>query len=98
MEFNTDFRDMLLAFSVAKVDYLVVGAYAVAAHRGVISLYNQRPSNLFALDNSSRDYAHHAVTSPPALRSVFVARRTGIRRPADKPLILCRRTRLHRDH
>lgn len=41
MEFNTDFRDMLLAFSAAKVDYLVVGAYAVAAHRGVISLYNQ---------------------------------------------------------
>jgi hypothetical protein len=32
MEFNTDFRDMLLALNAAKVDYLVVGAYAVAAH------------------------------------------------------------------
>ena len=32
MEFNQDFRDMLLALSDAKVDFLVVGAYAVAAH------------------------------------------------------------------
>ena len=32
MEFNTDFSDMLLELSAAKVDYLVVGAYAVAAH------------------------------------------------------------------
>jgi hypothetical protein len=32
MEFNNDFRDMLLALNEAEVDYLVVGAYAVAAH------------------------------------------------------------------
>lgn len=32
MEFNSDFRDMLVALNDAKVDYLVVGAYAVAAH------------------------------------------------------------------
>jgi hypothetical protein len=32
MEFNSDFRDMLLALNDADVDYLVVGAYAVAAH------------------------------------------------------------------
>ena len=30
--FNPDFKDMLLALSDAKVDYLLVGAYAVAAH------------------------------------------------------------------
>ncbi len=30
--FNPDFKDMLLALSEAKVDYLLVGAYAVAAH------------------------------------------------------------------
>jgi hypothetical protein len=32
MEFNNDFRDMLVALNDAQVDYLVVGAYAVAAH------------------------------------------------------------------
>ena len=32
MEFNRDFRDMLLALNDADVDFLVVGAYAVAAH------------------------------------------------------------------
>jgi hypothetical protein len=32
MEFNSDFRDMLVALNAAEVDYLVVGAYAVAAH------------------------------------------------------------------
>ena len=32
MEFNQDFRDMLLALSDADVDFLVVGAYAVAVH------------------------------------------------------------------
>ena len=32
MEFNQDFRDMLSALNDASVDYLVVGAYAVAAH------------------------------------------------------------------
>ena len=32
MEFNQDFRDMLVALNEAKVKYLVVGAYAVAAH------------------------------------------------------------------
>jgi len=32
MDFNSDFSDMLLELSAAKVDYLVVGAYAVAAH------------------------------------------------------------------
>lgn len=30
--FNPDFKDMLLALSEANVDYLIVGAYAVAAH------------------------------------------------------------------
>ena len=30
--FNPDFKDMLLALSEAKIDYLLVGAYAVAAH------------------------------------------------------------------
>ncbi len=30
--FNPDFKDMLSELSVADVDYLVVGAYAVAAH------------------------------------------------------------------
>ena len=32
MDFNQDFRDMLVALNDAEVDYLVVGAYAVAAH------------------------------------------------------------------
>lgn len=32
MEFNQDFRDMLLELNAAEVDFLVVGAYAVAAH------------------------------------------------------------------
>lgn len=32
MLFNPDFKDMLVALSAAKIDYLVVGAYAVAAH------------------------------------------------------------------
>lgn len=32
MEFNQDFRDILVALNDADVDYLVVGAYAVAAH------------------------------------------------------------------
>ena len=32
MEFNQDFRDMLFALNAANVDFLVVGAYAVAAH------------------------------------------------------------------
>jgi len=32
MEFNQDFRDMLVALNEANVKYLVVGAYAVAAH------------------------------------------------------------------
>ena len=32
MEFNQDFRDMLVALNDASVHYLVVGAYAVAAH------------------------------------------------------------------
>ncbi len=30
--FNPDFKEMLLALSDAKVDHLLVGAYAVAAH------------------------------------------------------------------
>lgn len=30
---NPDFRDILLAFIEAKVDFLVVGGYAMAAHR-----------------------------------------------------------------
>lgn len=29
---NPDFRDMLLAFSAAGVEYLLVGAYAPASH------------------------------------------------------------------
>ncbi len=29
---NTDFRDILSAFNGEKVEYLVVGAYALAAH------------------------------------------------------------------
>ena len=29
---NPDYRDMLSAFADAKVDYLVIGAYAMAAH------------------------------------------------------------------
>ncbi|HWL09379.1 MAG TPA: nucleotidyltransferase [Planctomicrobium sp.] len=32
MEFNQDFRDMLSALNDANVDFLIVGAYAVAAH------------------------------------------------------------------
>ena len=32
MEFNNDFRDMLVALNDAEVDYLVVGAYAVAVY------------------------------------------------------------------
>ncbi|KAA1262088.1 hypothetical protein LF1_46490 [Rubripirellula obstinata] len=32
MLFNPDFKDMLLALFEAKVDFLLVGAYAVAAH------------------------------------------------------------------
>ena len=32
MLFNLDFKDMLLALSVEKIDFLIVGAYAVAAH------------------------------------------------------------------
>lgn len=32
MDFNQDFRDMLVALNDAEVDYLVIGAYAVAAH------------------------------------------------------------------
>ena len=32
MDLNPDFRDMLSALNDAGVDYLVVGAYAVAAH------------------------------------------------------------------
>ena len=32
MLFNPDFKDMLRALSDAKVDFLLVGAYAVAAH------------------------------------------------------------------
>ncbi len=32
MDLNPDFRDMLLALNDADVDYMVVGAYAVAAH------------------------------------------------------------------
>ena len=32
MDLNTDFRDMLSALNDAESDYLVVGAYAVAAH------------------------------------------------------------------
>jgi len=30
--FNPDFKEMLLALSDAKIDFLLVGAYAVAAH------------------------------------------------------------------
>jgi len=30
--FNPDFKDMLLALSEAQIDFLLVGAYAVAAH------------------------------------------------------------------
>ncbi|RLS37362.1 MAG: hypothetical protein DWH78_07770 [Planctomycetota bacterium] len=30
--FNPDFKDMLSALSEAKIDFLLVGAYAVAAH------------------------------------------------------------------
>ena len=29
---NPDYRDMLSAFADAKVDYLLIGAYALAAH------------------------------------------------------------------
>ena len=29
---NPDYRDMLSALSAAKVEYIVVGAYALAAH------------------------------------------------------------------
>lgn len=32
MLFNPDFKDMLLALSDAKIDFLLVGAYAVVAH------------------------------------------------------------------
>ncbi|MFN3189539.1 MAG: nucleotidyltransferase [Aureliella sp.] len=32
MLFNPDFKDMLLALSDANIDFLLVGAYAVAAH------------------------------------------------------------------
>lgn len=32
MDLNPDFKDMLLALKDARVDFLVVGAYAVAAH------------------------------------------------------------------
>ncbi|EGF29229.1 nucleotidyltransferase [Rhodopirellula baltica] len=32
MLFNPDFKDMLLALSGARIDFLLVGAYAVAAH------------------------------------------------------------------
>lgn len=32
MDFNPDFKDILSALNDAKVEYLVVGAYAVAAH------------------------------------------------------------------
>ena len=32
MLFNPDFKDMLRALSDAKIDFLIVGAYAVAAH------------------------------------------------------------------
>ena len=32
MLFNPDFKDILLALSEANVDFLLVGAYAVAAH------------------------------------------------------------------
>jgi hypothetical protein len=32
MDLNPDFKDMLLALKDANVDFLVVGAYAVAAH------------------------------------------------------------------
>ncbi|APZ94492.1 hypothetical protein [Fuerstiella marisgermanici] len=32
MLFNPDFKEMLLALSEAKIDFLLVGAYAVAAH------------------------------------------------------------------
>ena len=32
MLFNPDFKDMLRALSDAKIDFLLVGAYAVAAH------------------------------------------------------------------
>jgi len=32
MEFNQDFRDMLLELNAVEVDYMIVGAYAVAAH------------------------------------------------------------------
>lgn len=32
MEFNKDFSDMLVALNDANVEFLVVGAYAVAAH------------------------------------------------------------------
>ena len=32
MLFNLDYKDMLLALSDAKIDFLLVGAYAVAAH------------------------------------------------------------------
>jgi hypothetical protein len=33
MLFNPDFKEMLRALSDAKIDFLLVGAYAVAAHR-----------------------------------------------------------------
>ena len=32
MDLNPDFKDMLHALKEANVDFLVVGAYAVAAH------------------------------------------------------------------
>jgi hypothetical protein len=32
---NSDFRDLLVAFNAQAVEYLVVGAHALAAHRHV---------------------------------------------------------------
>jgi hypothetical protein len=50
MQSNSDFEEILLAFNAASVDYLVVGAYAVAAHArpratGDIDLWVERSAD-----------------------------------------------------
>jgi hypothetical protein len=65
---NPDFRDILSAFSAAGVEYLVVGAYAVAAHglpraTGDIDLF-VRPT----LDNAQRVWNGLAAFGAPLER------------------------------
>ena len=50
---NPDFRDILSAFNAERVEYLLVGAYAVAAHglpraTGDIDLWIRSGDNLIA--------------------------------------------------